>query len=125
MGMMVHEEWILQGTVHELAHRLWEELGGRLSVRGRWRRQMRLAKHRLAAEGFAIYAERNWFRDAYPPPLRKRLATDHVDESDFYIKGLRAVEEVVSRLGPDVLLKLPRKWKKLMILTETAVRSAF
>ena len=113
MGMQTHEDWVVQGTVHELAHRLWEKLGGQFP-NIRWQKERSMWKLKMACEGYSVYAERIWFRDSYPPLLRKRLASEYIDESSVQIKGMRVMEKLVDRMGPQILLKVPTEWQKLI-----------
>jgi hypothetical protein len=67
----------------------------------------------LAVEGYATYAERIWFRDSYPLWLRKRLASERLDEASVYTMGMRIMEKLVDKWGERILLKVPRDWQKL------------
>lgn len=108
LGTMFHEDAVARTTVHELAHCLWERLGGRF-----------LDSPQLVIEGYAVYAERVWFRDSYPVWLRNRLASERLDETNSYTKGMRAIEKLVDKWGEWILLKVPRDWQKLWKTIDT------
>jgi hypothetical protein len=112
-GMRIHEDRVIQITVHELAHRLWEKLGGRFPGIG-WHRDTQSRELKMAVEGFAEYADRIWFRDDYPPSLQKMLAADRLNEASVYTQGMRTVDEAVANFGPAILLRLPTQWKRLL-----------
>ena len=112
-GVDGHEDAIAQLVVHELAHRLWERLGGRLNLRP-FRQSQWLARHQLVGEGYATYIERVWLLDAYPPSQRKRLEGESMDPASIYTQGLRLVTKAVAKMGPDALKLLPRRWWKLI-----------
>jgi hypothetical protein len=113
LGTQFHEDEIIRTTVHELAHCLWHRLAGR-GPRFLWRRKRRLQELKMLGEGFAVYGDRIWFSDSYPPGLKKKLASQHLDESDLYIRGLRVIERLVDRYGSEVLLRIPANWRKLI-----------
>jgi hypothetical protein len=114
-----HEDLIAQCIVHELAHRLWERLQKRPVVFDP-RRPMRYKKFKMAGEGFATYAERIWFRDAYSMSLRRALVSERLDEASVYTLGLRAVENAVKKMGPEILLRIPNEWERLLDLSAAA-----
>jgi hypothetical protein len=110
-GTRVHEEYVARAAVHELAHALWERLGGRFH--SRVQRVDQVLK--LFVEGFATYAETVWFVDFYPTWLRtltvqqaKRIGPD----ADPHAQGFKVVERLVEEDGTGVLLHLPREWGK-------------
>lgn len=113
LGTQFHENEIIQTTVHELAHCLWEKIAGR-PPRFFWRRKRRYRELKIVGEGFAVYAERVWFRDVYPAWLRKKLELQQLEEANLYIKGLRVIERLVERYGQQVLVHVPARWKKLV-----------
>jgi hypothetical protein len=113
LGTMYHEDAVARTTVHELTHCLWERLGGQF-LRPSRRADSQIQDHKLAVEGYAVYAERIWFRDSYPLWLRRRLASERLDESTVYIMGMRAIEKLVDKWGEWILLKVPRDWQKLL-----------
>ncbi len=113
LGTQFHEEEIIRTTVHELAHCLWRKIARR-DPRFFWRRKRRYREYKIVGEGFAVYAERVWFRDAYPPWLKRKLELDRLDEANLYTTGLRVIERLVEQHGQQILLRIPAKWKKLI-----------
>jgi hypothetical protein len=69
----------------------------------------------MAIEGYAVYADRIWFRDSYPLWLRKRLPLERLNEESLHIKGMRAIERLVDKWGEEILLKIPREWQNLLM----------
>lgn len=112
-GMRIHENIVIKATVHELAHRLWEKLGGRFPPGG-WHRSKALFHFKRATEGYASYAERIWFADSYPLDLRKRIAKHRGSGTSVYDQGMRAVAKAVETHGEQILLKLPTKWSRYL-----------
>jgi hypothetical protein len=103
-----HEEAIAAVVVHELAHALWERLATKpLSwmPRPKYRE-----KYCLLVEGFATYAERVWFIDLYPVSVRHGIKQAQYDPKGIHYRGMRMVEALVQREGPQILFDIPKRW---------------
>jgi hypothetical protein len=110
-GMYVIEDTVPLTVVHELAHALWERLGGELSCK-----IPRVdSVLRLFVEGFACYAEYYWFTDLYPASLRSAAlfyAKGRRSSAGPHGEGLKIVERLVRENGVEILLRLPKNWRK-------------
>lgn len=113
LGTERHETCVARTTVHELAHCLWEKLGGNFD-RTREATAGAVVVQDTVVEGYATYAERIWFRDAYPRWLRTRFDYERLDETDLYIRGLRLIQRWVKRWGEGILLEIPTSWPQLL-----------
>jgi hypothetical protein len=114
MGMQLHEDYVIPSTIHELAHRLWEKLGGPHGTNIRWRKERAYWKLKMLDEGYAEYAARIWFLDSYPLWLRRKIPAQQRNQSNIYVKGLRLMEKLVGKYGSQILLKIPGDWRKII-----------
>jgi hypothetical protein len=112
----LHEDMIALVTVHELAHALWEKLAEELfgstkrNVCEKDRKEQE-TKRRFV-EGFATYADHIWFAQLYPASLRAGLARNADGLTAPYAEGFRLVERLVREHGQQVLLEIPKNWRK-------------
>ncbi len=111
-----HEDAIALATVHELSHALWERIAGqrieqRASAAGTSAEE--LEKYNLFIEGYATYAERVWFRDFYPTSMNDIIDKWHLKAGSTYLRGLHKIKMLVKQHGSQILLKIPKEWRKL------------
>jgi hypothetical protein len=113
VGVEWHEDYVFRATVYELAHCLWDKLREQSS--GRRQPDWNVPGYTMASEGYATYAESIWFVEAYPAWLKNRLAGIHRDESAVAVKGMRAIQDLVAKYGPAILLRIPTEWETLFV----------
>jgi hypothetical protein len=115
-GDTVHEEAIAVAVVHELSHALWERLAKwPLDV---WPRARYRDDYDLFVEGFATYAEREWFLDLYPLAIRESARRAYYDPNGIHHRGFLRIKDLVKRYGAEILPQIPRKWKVLSHATK-------
>lgn len=114
-GTQVHEDYVARVVVHELAHALWERLGGKFHSKVPQVDQVL----KLFVEGFATYVETVWFVGFYPAWLRTLTVQQAKwigHGADVHAQGLKVVQRLVKDEGTEILLCLPREWSKYAVL---------
>jgi hypothetical protein len=101
-----------------LSQALWEKLAGtslhRFSyTKLRHRSDEYVKKHSLFVEGFATFAERVWFLDIYPLSVRSSIKEYGLDPNGMHFQGMRRVEELIQKNGPQFFLEIPKIWQRL------------
>ena len=108
-----HEEVIARAVVHELAHALWEKLAARPLT---WRPKGKLMeRYSLLVEGFATYAEQVWFLELYPISIRRTVQQSQLDPNGLHYRGFRWVEQLVQEHGAQILMKIPKRWRRIKL----------
>jgi hypothetical protein len=108
-----HEEGLAVTAVHELSHGLWERLEGKPLDEIRSCRKAKQEKFELLIEGYATYAQHVWFSDLYPECVKRMLPHWGWDRASIHFRGLRRIQELVEQFGPQILLKIPKRWRRL------------
>ena len=114
-----HDHTIASTTVHEISHALWEKIAEEELEVGRLKRKWpgppkSCGSTGYFVEGFATYAEQVWFLDIYPPQIRGIIQQCCPRSPDLpHAHGLRHVKWLVKKLGPEVFLEIPKKWRTL------------
>lgn len=107
-----HEDWVAELVVHELAHALFEKLGGP-TYSERYRLSKEEEKHlRLINEGYATFAQNVWFRDLYPLHARINVGYATGVRESVYARGFERIKQVVKEHGTEVLLEIPGRWRE-------------
>ena len=112
-GTQFHQDHVALNVVHEMSHALWERLGGVFYAAKQVNPILR-----IFVEGFATYAQLIWFADLYPPPTRHvaaGCARWRRRASGPHGEGLKMVERLVKENGVEVLLRLPKEWRKFAV----------
>ncbi|TWU29286.1 hypothetical protein [Bythopirellula polymerisocia] len=107
-----HEHWVAEIVVHELAHALFEKLGGpsyedRFDFSPEEEKQLE-----LICEGYATFAQTVWFRDFYPLHARIDVGSTPYHEETIYARGLERIQQLVKEHGQKALLEIPCHWRK-------------
>jgi hypothetical protein len=115
-----HEEMVAECVVHELAHALWERLEGR-PMDEKWLGPHKLVpadleRFTLLSEGYAVYAQCLWFRDLYPEFVRSNLTESRWNAKSICFRGYHVIRDLVQRVGPQILLEIPARWKNLDLI---------
>ncbi len=108
-----HEEGLAVAAVHELVHALWERLEKRPLDQIRSYGKAKQEEFRLFVEGYATYAEYVWFSDLYPASVKRMLPHWRWDRASIHFRGLQRIQELVEQFGPQILLKIPKRWRSL------------
>lgn len=93
-------------ATHELSHHLWHTAGGKQTLEDLATAPFNVYKK--WEEGFAMYCEAVRFKHLYP----KKQHRKNLSFKGVYGKGFNLVSEVVEEHGEDVLMELPRNWRK-------------
>lgn len=107
-----HEDWIAEVVVHELAHAVWEKLGGPNYEQRSGLSPPDRGRHELLSEGYATFAQLVWFSDIYPLHVKRDSRNIFRDPDSIYSRGLKRVRQLVSEHGTSILLELPRRWRE-------------
>jgi len=107
-----HEDWIAQVVVHELAHALWEKIGGPNHEQRVQLQSHDQQRYKSLSEGFATFAQLVWFRDIYPPEVRVDVGRKELNPDSVYAQGFNQVKKLVYKHGDTVLLELPKRWRE-------------
>jgi hypothetical protein len=108
-----HDDWIAEIVVHELAHALWEKLGGPTSSECAKLPETERKQVRLLAEGFATFAQSIWFRDLYPLYARIDVGYSWWRRDSVYEQGIQKIRQIVKDRGSKVFLEIPSRWHEL------------
>jgi len=107
-----HANCIAELVVHELAHALFERLGGP-TYEERFKLTSEEGKHlRLINEGYATFSQKVWFRDLYPLNARPTVGYLFGERGSIYDRGFKRVRRLVREHGMEVLMEIPRRWRE-------------
>lgn len=107
-----HEDWLAELVVHELAHALFEKLGGP-TYNQRFRLSAEEEDHlSLINEGYATFAQNVWFRDLYPLGARIDVGYATGNPGTVYADGFERIKKVVKEHGMEVLMDIPSRWRE-------------
>ena len=107
-----HEDWIAEVVVHELAHALWEKLGGLTHEQRSGLTPEEREQYKILSEGYASFAQKKWFRDIYPVDVRVDVGNLAYDSGSIYSLGFKRIQQLVNDHGTSVLLEIPRRWQE-------------
>jgi hypothetical protein len=109
-----HEEGVAVAVVHELTHAIWDKLAPKATIKEFNGKTLQRRRYQLLVEGYATYGEQVWFRDLYPPAVRDNLGHLRPSRNSVHYQGMLKIQELVERLGPAILLKLPAQWRTIV-----------
>lgn len=107
-----HEDWVAELVVHELAHALFEKLGGptyeeRFRLSPKEEEQLHLIN-----EGYATFAQNVWFRNLYPLHARSNVRYNTGARGSVYDCGFKRIKQAVREHCMEVLMEIPRCWRE-------------
>ena len=108
-GMQSHDDYVIPLTTHELAHCLWEKLGGPPISDIRWRTERSFWKLKILGEGYAEYASKIGFSMLIRPRSRKVYCLNERMHREHRMNTQRdhSDDKLVEKYGTRIMLNAP------------------